>query len=131
MAPAASQVCLRQCFADLRDPRREHNRQHNLWDIIALTICAVIAGADAWTEVEDYGHTKLDFLETFLELPNGIPSHDTIGRVFALLDPTAFQHSFQRWMAALVEARRSDTPLTRRTARGPCTWSVLGPRRTT
>jgi predicted transposase YbfD/YdcC len=104
MAPPASRVSLRQCFAGLRDPRREHNRFHDLWDIIALTICAVIAGADAWTEVADYGRNKQDFLETFLDLPNGIPSHDTIGRVFALLDPAAFQQGFQAWMAALVDA---------------------------
>ena len=104
MAPPVPPVSLRQCFADLPDPRREHNRLHNLWDIIALTICAVIAGADAWTEVEEYGRLKQDFLATFLELPAGIPSHDTIGRVFARLDPAAFQQSFQAWVAALVEA---------------------------
>lgn len=104
MAPPTSPVSLRQCFADLPDPRRDHNRLHNLWDIIALTICAVIAGADAWTEVEEYGQLKRDFLETFLELPAGIPSHDTIGRVFARLDPDAFQRCFRTWVAALVEA---------------------------
>ena len=104
MAPPVPPVSLRQCFAALPDPRREHNRLHNLWDIIALTICAVIAGADAWTEVEEYGCLKHDFLATFLELPAGIPSHDTIGRVFARLDPAAFQQSFQAWVAALVEA---------------------------
>jgi hypothetical protein len=104
MAPPVPPVSLRQCFAPLPDPRREHNRLHNLWDVIALTICAVIAGADAWTEVEEYGRLKQDFLATFLELPAGIPSHDTIGRVFARLDPAAFQQSFQAWVAALVEA---------------------------
>ena len=104
MAAPANPVSLRQCFADLHDPRREHNRRHNLWDIIALTICAVVAGADAWTEVEEYGRLKQDFLATFLELPAGIPSHDTIGRVFSLLDPEAFQRGFQAWVAALVEA---------------------------
>jgi predicted transposase YbfD/YdcC len=88
----------------LHDPRREHNRLHNLWDIIALTICGVIAGADSWVDVESYGEEKQEFLETFLELPNGIPSHDTIGRVFSLLDPAGFQSCFLTWVGALVEA---------------------------
>jgi predicted transposase YbfD/YdcC len=97
-------VSLPQCFADVPDPRREHGRLHNLWDIIALTICAVTGGADSWVEVEQYGHDKRAWLETFLELPNGIPAHDTLGRVFALLDPAAFRAGFLRWTAALAEA---------------------------
>jgi len=97
-------VSLRQCFADLHDPRREHGRYHDLWDILGLTICAVVAGADSWVEVEEYGHCKLAWLKTFLALPNGIPAHDTLGRVFRLLNPAAFQQSFQQWVNALVEA---------------------------
>jgi predicted transposase YbfD/YdcC len=102
--PKSPKVSLKDSFAGLQDPRREHARRHELWDIIALTICAVISGADSWVDVADYGRCKRDFLETFLELPGGIPSHDTIGRVFALLDPEAFQQAFQSWVAALVEA---------------------------
>ncbi len=97
-------VGLQECFADLEDPRREHGRRHNLWDIIALTICAVAGGADSWVEVEQYGHDKRDFLDTFLELPNGIPAHDTLGRVFARLSPEAFRAGFLRWTAALSTA---------------------------
>lgn len=81
-------VSIRECFADVEDPRREHLRLHNLWEIIAITILAVVSGADSWVEVAKYGVNKLDFLRTFLELPNGIPSHDTFGRVFALLKPS-------------------------------------------
>jgi predicted transposase YbfD/YdcC len=99
-----STVSLRQCFAAVPDPRREHRRLHNLWDIIALTIGAVIAGADSWVEVEQYGHDKLAWLQTFLDLPNGIPAHDTFGRVFALLDSAAFRQGFLNWVDALVEA---------------------------
>jgi predicted transposase YbfD/YdcC len=100
----ARKVSLHQCFAQLHDPRREHGRLHNLWDLIALTICGVIGGADSWVEVEQYGYDKEAFLREFLELPNGIPSHDTLGRVFALLDPTAFREGFLQWVGALVEA---------------------------
>lgn len=96
-------VSLRGCFAVLPDPRREHGRRHNLWDIIALTICAVVSGADSWVEVEEYGLQKQDWLETFLELPGGIPSHDTIGRVFSLIDPLRFQECFLAWVQELVE----------------------------
>jgi predicted transposase YbfD/YdcC len=100
----APSVALRHCFADLPDPRREHGRLHNLWDLIALTICAVVAGADSWVEVAQYGHDKRPWLQTFLELPHGIPSHDTLGRVFARLDPAAFRQGFLHWVGALVEA---------------------------
>jgi len=103
MAKSAA-VSLRRCFADLDDPRREHLRLHNLWDIIALTICAVVSGADSWVEVEKYGRSKYGWLQGYLELPNDIPSHDTIRRVFALLNPHSFQEGFSNWVAELVEA---------------------------
>jgi predicted transposase YbfD/YdcC len=96
-------VSIRQCFAEVPDPRREHMRLHNLWDIFAITILAVIAGADSWVEVANYGLSKLDWLRSFLELPNGIPSHDTFNRVFALLNPTAFQQGFLNWVQAIAQ----------------------------
>jgi predicted transposase YbfD/YdcC len=102
--PRSKVVSLRECFSVVRDPRREHQRFHRLWDIIAITICAVISGADGWPDVEEYGRCKQEWLESFLELPYGIPSHDTFARVFALLDPLAFQEGFQNWIQALVEA---------------------------
>jgi predicted transposase YbfD/YdcC len=97
-------ITIRECFAELPDPRREHMRLHNLWDIIAITILAVVAGADSWVEVANYGLKKLDWLKTFLELPNGIPAHDTFGRVFALLDPAALQQGFLNWVRAIADA---------------------------
>jgi predicted transposase YbfD/YdcC len=103
MATSAT-VSLHDCFADLHDCRRDHLRLHKLWDIIALTICAVVCGADNWVEIERYGHRKHAWLKGLLELPNGIPSHDTLGRVFALLDPAAFQRCFGAWAQALVQA---------------------------
>ena len=96
-------VSIRQCFVEVPDPRREHMRLHNLWDIFAITILAVIAGADSWVEVANYGLSKLDWLRSFLELPNGIPSHDTFNRVFALLNPTAFQQGFLNWVQAIAQ----------------------------
>jgi predicted transposase YbfD/YdcC len=96
-------VSIRQCFADVPDPRREHMRLHNLWDIIAIAILGVIADADSWVEVANYGRSKLDWLKTFLELPNGIPSHDTFNRVFALLNPTAFQEGFLNWVQSIAQ----------------------------
>src|SRR5713101_6135307 len=97
-------VSIRACFADVADPRREHLRLHNLWEIIAVTILAVVSGADSWVEVAKYGLNKFDFLRTFLDLRNGIPSHDTFGRVFALLNPSALQDGFVRWVQAVAES---------------------------
>jgi predicted transposase YbfD/YdcC len=101
---ATAPVSLLHHFADLDDPRSDHTKRHELLDIIALTLCAVVAGAECWTDIEDYGLAKQDWLETFLELPNGIPSHDTLGRLFAAMDPAAFQECFLSWMHAVVGA---------------------------
>ena len=92
-------------FADLPDPRREtRNKLHALADILTLATCAVIAGADTWEDIAEYGRTKERFFRRFLPLANGIPSPDTFERVFAKLDPGAFAAAFGRWMAAACEA---------------------------
>jgi hypothetical protein len=70
-------------FAQMTDPRVERSRRHKLIDIITIAICAVICGADTWVDMESYGRAKVKWLKRFLELPNGIPSHDTFARVFA------------------------------------------------
>ena len=80
-------VSIRQCFAELQDFRRDHTRRHNLGDIIAITICAVICGCDDWQQVHTFAVARQEWLKTFLRLPNGIPSHDTFERVFDRLDP--------------------------------------------
>ena len=69
-------------FDELEDPRMDRTKLHSLSDILVITICAVICGADEWTEIELFGKSKRKWFETFLALPNGIPSHDTFGRVF-------------------------------------------------
>jgi predicted transposase YbfD/YdcC len=90
-------------FADLKDPRIERTRLHQLMDIVVIAICAVLCGADGWVDIAKYGHAKRDWLKTFLALPNGIPAHDTFRRVFCLLNPTAFLACFQSWIDALSE----------------------------
>lgn len=85
-------------FETLPDPRIERKKQHLLIDILVLTLCAVICGATSWESIEDYGKTKEEWLKTFLQLSNGIPSHDTIARVFSLLDAKQFSLCFMGWM---------------------------------
>jgi predicted transposase YbfD/YdcC len=89
-------------FATVVDPRAERGREHRLIDILTITLCAVICGADDWVAVATYGETKEEWLRTFLALPNGIPSHDTFGRVFRLLDPEELRRCFLSWVRAVV-----------------------------
>lgn len=90
-------------FGDLEDPRMDRTKRHQLIDIVAITICAGICGADNWVEVEDFGKAKHDWLKQFLRLPNGIPSHDTFGRVFAMLSADQFAECFLSWVKAVSE----------------------------
>ncbi len=95
-------ITLQEHFATLEDPRVERTKHHQLLAILTIALCAVICGADTWVDVEEFGHAKRAWLETFLELPNGIPSHDTFGRVFARLDPEQFQACFLTWVQAIT-----------------------------
>ncbi len=97
-------ITLQEHFATLEDPRVERTKRHQLLAIITIALCAVICGADTWVDVEEFGHAKRAWLETFLDLPNGIPSHDTFGRVFARLDPEGFQACFLSWVLAINTA---------------------------
>jgi predicted transposase YbfD/YdcC len=89
-------------FDALPDPRIERTKRHQLLDIVTIAVCAVLSGADSWVDVELYGQAKQGWLATFLAVPNGIPSHDTFGRVFARLDPAAFEACFLSWVAAVL-----------------------------
>lgn len=88
-------------FAQLKDPRVERTKRHKLLDIIVITICGVICGADDWVNLEIFGNAKLEWFKTFLELPNGIPSHDTFGRVFAAINPQEFENCFIEWVRTI------------------------------
>ena len=94
---------IEQHFGNLEDPRVDRTKLHMLKDILLIAICAVIAGADNWEDVEEFGKARLEWFKTFLELPNGIPSHGTFNRVFARLDPEQFQACFIRWMMAVSQ----------------------------
>jgi predicted transposase YbfD/YdcC len=84
------------------DPRREHQKFHSLYEILVIAICGVLSGAEHWTELEDYGEAKQEWLATFLELKHGIPSHDTFRRVFILLDPMELKSVFVDWISSAV-----------------------------
>jgi len=88
-------------FSAIDDPRIDRSKQHKLIDIITIAICAAICGAEGWTDIETYGVTKYEWLKQFLELPNGIPSHDTFARVFTRLNPQQFQQGFLNWIKAI------------------------------
>jgi predicted transposase YbfD/YdcC len=119
MPATRSSASILDHFADLNDPRVERSRRHDLLDIIALTVCAVLSNCDSWEDIETYGNTKYDWLKTFLNLPNGIPSHDTIGRVFQRLDPTALRDCLLGWTAALARTNSGRViPIDGKTLRG-------------
>ncbi|MGF1486941.1 MAG: ISAs1 family transposase [Prochloraceae cyanobacterium] len=94
-------ITISDYFKNLKDPRIERTKRHKLIDIITITICAVICGADGWSDIELFGKSKYKWLKKFLELPNGIPSHDTLSRVFSLIDPEELQKCFLDWVSSI------------------------------
>lgn len=105
--PSSDIPALHECFAGPPDPRVARRRRHNLFDIVAIVLLGMIAGADSWVDIELFGHTKEAWLRTSLGLPNGIPSHDTFGRVLAHIDPDAFRACFLKWAQRLRQATQN------------------------
>src|SRR5689334_5407057 len=99
--PKKPLAAIEEHFGKVSDPRVDRTKEHKLIDIIAIAICAVICGAEGWTDIENFGNSKLSWLKSFLELPNGIPSHDTFGRVFSMIDAEQFQLAFYEWVWAV------------------------------
>ena len=95
---------LQTALATLPDPREESLTEHRLLDILMIAVCCLLCGGQSFTHMEQFGHAKRAWLATFLELPNGIPSHDTFRRVFLLLAPQSFAEVFLRWTQTLRTA---------------------------
>ncbi|MBU1106422.1 MAG: ISAs1 family transposase [Candidatus Riflebacteria bacterium] len=99
---------IRKHFTTLKDPRIERKKLHSLADILIIAICAVVCGAEEWSEIELFGRAKKKWFKSFLSLPNGIPSKDTFSRVFARLDPAEFQRCFMSWLDYLKDSTSLD-----------------------
>ena len=99
------EISFARYFADLPDPRVNRTKKHRLDDILGITLCAVICGADSFEEIERFGEAREGWLRRHFALPNGIPSHDTFNRVLAALDRAKFAECSGRWMAELCEAK--------------------------
>jgi hypothetical protein len=90
-------------FAPIPDPHMDRRKRHKLGDLFFITLCAVICGADDWASIGQFGKAKEKWFTAVLDLKHGIPSHDTFGRVFALIDTQRFSECFSRWVADLTD----------------------------
>jgi predicted transposase YbfD/YdcC len=110
---------LEACFGDMKDPRVQGRCDHLLVEIMLIAVCAVLCGANTWSEVEEFGRTKEQWLRQYLSLPGGIPSHDTFSRVFRLVDAAEFQKCFMRWVERHFKVKRGQViAVDGKTARG-------------
>ena len=96
-------LSIEAAFGDLEDPRRR-TPAYDLTEMLVVALCAILSGAESWLAIQTWGDEKLEWLREYIELPQGIPSHDTFGRVFAALNPKQFEACFIRWMSPLFPA---------------------------
>ena len=105
---AESRQRLVDVFVGIRDPRQAKKVDHDLVELLVVAVCGVLAGADDFVEIEAWATEKLDWFRQYLRLANGVPSHDTFGRVFAAIDAEAFAAAFRRWVSGIVPALEKD-----------------------
>jgi predicted transposase YbfD/YdcC len=108
VAEGMETATLMEYFATIEDPRIERSRLHPLSSVLALSLCAVVSGANSFATIELYGRSREDWLRSFLDLPNGIPSHDTLGRIFAMLNPKTLEKAFRDWVAAVTTLTKGE-----------------------
>lgn len=89
-------------FEDVEDPRSSRNQKHRLVDILTIGFCTILAGGEGFNDMELFGDSKENWLRTFLQLPNGVPSHDTFRKVFSTLDPKKLENYFMEWTKSIV-----------------------------
>ncbi len=87
---------------------KRHTR-HDLSEVLTVAVCAVLSGVDDFVDIKRWAEAKIDWLRGFMKLEHGIPSHDTIGRVFGLVEPDEFETAFRRWVGMVVPALAEDT----------------------
>jgi predicted transposase YbfD/YdcC len=115
-------------FSEMQDFRINRKKQHLLTDIITITIAAVLSGMKSYDEIEDFGLAREDWLSSFLELPNGIPSHDTFNRVFSHMDPVKFEACFRNWVDSILESHEGGlVSIDGKTIRGAKNHGVKSP----
>jgi predicted transposase YbfD/YdcC len=106
--PAPCPPSLVECLAAIEDPRMNRTQRHKLVDVLAIGLCSMLTGGEGFNDMELFGRIKIDWLRKFLELPNGIPSHDTFNRVFSAIDPRCFLDCFVRWVRGICPALGND-----------------------
>lgn len=100
---------LKQVFVSITDPRSTRHKRHDLAELLTVAVCAVLSGVDDFVDIELWGEAKIEWLRGFMKLEHGIPSHDTIGRVFGMIEPDEFEAAFRRWVGMVVPALAQDT----------------------
>src|SRR4029079_16663426 len=105
-------------FENLTDPRIERTRAHDLFELVVVALCGTIAGSDSWVDIERFGNERLTWLRTFLTLAEGIPSHDTFGRVFARLDPAELVNCIRQWLTQIGRELGDHIAIDGKTLRG-------------